>query len=172
LETTWQGKDGVPRMESADGANVNTSHGTPSLTLDLTAITEDRAASGCNGNPDGLNVSCFPSGGGTWDNTKLKDAASAQFLYAAGPKNKGNWHHVEAYFQLNSISGGKGQLDGVMQYWYDGTLVIDQHAVQFRTGAHPTMLMNQFLAQPYIGNGSPVAQTEYIDDLVVRTAKP
>jgi hypothetical protein len=170
LETTWQGSNGVPRMEGADGANVNLTQG--AVPNDLTAVTENRAACGCNGNPDGFNVACFNSGGGVWDNTKLVDAASAQFLSAPGAQYKNDWHHVEAYFQLNSISGGIGQLDGIMQYWYDGNLVIDEHGVQFRTGAHPTMQINQFVISPYIGDGSPVDQTEWIDDLLVRTAKP
>jgi hypothetical protein len=170
VETTWSGSNGIPRMEGADGSNVDLTHG--AVPNDLTAVTELRSACGCNGNPDGLNVACYNSGGSVWDNTKLKDAASAQFLSTTGPKYKNDWHHVEAYFQLNTIVGGIGLLNGIMQYWVDGNLVIDQQAVQFRTGAHPTMLLNQFVASPYIGDGSPVDQTEWIDDLVVRTSKP
>jgi len=25
----------------------------------------------------------------------------------------------------------------VMQYWFNGTLIIDRHDIMFRTGAHP-----------------------------------
>ena len=79
---------------------------------------------------------------------------------------------VEAYFKLNTIVGGIGQLDGVAQYWFDGQLIIDKHNLSFRTGARSTMRFNQFQIAPYIGNGSPVAQSMWIDDLVVMTAHP
>jgi hypothetical protein len=44
--------------------------------------------------------------------------------------------------------------------------------VLFRTGAHPTMQFNQFFMGPYIGDGSPVAQQVWVDDLVVMTGRP
>jgi hypothetical protein len=44
--------------------------------------------------------------------------------------------------------------------------------VQFRTGARPNMRFNQMLLSPYIGNGSPVQQTMWVDDILVATAKP
>src|SRR6185436_3864566 len=36
-----------------------------------------------------------------------------------------------------------------------------------RTGQHPTMMFVQFLVAPYIGDGSPVDQTMWVDDLLV-----
>ena len=41
-----------------------------------------------------------------------------------------------------------------------------------RTGEHPDMKFNQFLLAPYIGCGSPVEQTMWIDDLTVATCRP
>jgi hypothetical protein len=79
---------------------------------------------------------------------------------------------VEAYFQMNSIVGGVGVADGVMQYWFNGTLVIDRHDILFRTGARPTLQFHQFLIAPYIGDGSPVDQYMWVDDLIVATSKP
>jgi hypothetical protein len=60
----------------------------------------------------------------------------------------------------------------VAQYWVDGVLYIDRHDLMFRTGANPTLQFNQFLMAPYIGDGSPVAQSLWYDDLVVMTAPP
>jgi len=65
-----------------------------------------------------------------------------------------------------------GQADGVMQYWFNGTLVIDRHDILFRTGARPTIQFHQFLIGPYIGDGSPVDQSMWVDNLTVATAKP
>jgi hypothetical protein len=59
-----------------------------------------------------------------------------------------------------------------MRYWFDGNLVIDHSSVVLRTGAHPTMKFNQLFLGPYIGDGSPVDQTFWIDDLIVATARP
>jgi hypothetical protein len=67
---------------------------------------------------------------------------------------------------------GVGQADGVLQYWFNGALVIDRHDVLFRAGARSTLQFAQFLIAPYIGNGSPIDQTMWVDDLVVATAKP
>jgi hypothetical protein len=89
-----------------------------------------------------------------------------------GPGYKNDWHHVEAYFQLNTIQGGKGQLNGIAQYWFDGQLLIDHQNVLFRTGVHPNMKFNQFLIAPYIGVGSPVTHTMWVDDLVIQSARP
>jgi hypothetical protein len=42
-----------------------------------------------------------------------------------------------------------------------------------RTGVHPTMQFLKFLFGMYIGPpGAPVAQTFWIDDLTVATARP
>ena len=69
------------------------------------------------------------------------------------------------------IVGGKGVNDGIVQYWFDGRPVIDRHDVLLRTGANPTMQFNQLVIAPYIGDGSPVAQSMWIDDLTVATGR-
>ena len=78
----------------------------------------------------------------------------------------------EAFFQVNSVLNGTGLPDGVAQYWFNGTLVIDRHDVLFRTGARPNINFRQFIIAPYIGDGSPVNQTMWIDNLVVATGRP
>jgi hypothetical protein len=49
---------------------------------------------------------------------------------------------------------------------------VDRHNVLFRTGAHPDMRFNPFLMAPYIGDGSPVSQTMWIDDITLMTGRP
>jgi len=62
--------------------------------------------------------------------------------------------------------------DGIVRYWFDGQLVIEHTDVLLRTGAHPNMKFNQFMIAPYIGDGSPVDQTMWVDDLTVATGRP
>ena len=76
----------------------------------------------------------------------------------------GNWHFVEIYISLNSIQNGKGVADGLIEYWYDGTLIMQEKNVMFRTGEYPTMQSTQFDIAPYIGVGSPVDQYFWIDN--------
>jgi hypothetical protein len=88
-----------------------------------------------------------------------------------GPNYKGNWNQVEAYFQMNTIVGGIGMPDGVLQYWLNGQLIMSRSDVLFRTGARPNIQFNKLLIAPYIGPGAPVDQSMYVDNLVVKTAR-
>jgi hypothetical protein len=88
-----------------------------------------------------------------------------------GPGYKNDWNFVEAYFQMNSVVGGIGVADGVVQYWFNGTLILDRHDVLFRTGQHPTMQFSQFLIGPWIGDGSPVDQSFFVDNLRLATSR-
>ncbi len=157
---------GIPVIGASDGANIDVS----AVGQDLTGITENRAAHGCNGDTDGYPTDCYPSGA-NYNNGKLWRAGQPSFLDTPGPGYKNDWHFVEAFIQLNSIQSGIGQTDGVVQYWFDGQLVIDHQDVLLRTGAHPTMAFNQFLVLPFIGSGSPVDQTMWIDELTVATGR-
>ncbi len=167
VEENFQSGGGSPLLQAQDAQNIDASR----VNQDLTAITENRAVSGCNGNQDGTPSQCYQVGT-DWVNGKGWKSAQPLFLQNPGPGYKGDWHKVEAYFRLNSIAGGLGQRDGVAQYWLDGQLVIDRHDLVFRTGLHPNMKINQLLMAPYIGDGSPVAQSLWYDDLVVMTAPP
>ncbi|HKW48369.1 MAG TPA: hypothetical protein VJN70_13060, partial [Gemmatimonadaceae bacterium] len=103
--------DGVHVVLGAqDGQNIDVSR----LNQDLTTVTETRAISGCNGNPDigTVNISCFQNAG-VWSNQKEWKSPQAVFVNTAGTKYFGDWHKVEAYFHLNSIVNGIGQRDGV-----------------------------------------------------------
>src|SRR6266550_5344949 len=158
---------GIPRLALQDNKAINTSYGTPPL--NLINITENRSTSGCNGVAEpNVASTCFNMP--PWYNDKEFLAPQAAFLPTPGPGYKGNWNHVEVYFQLNSVGGGIGRPDGVMQYWFNGLLVIDRHDVLYRTGARPTIQFHQFDIAPYIGDGSPVDQYMWVDNLTVATA--
>ncbi len=159
---------GIPVLALQDGVNIDQSH----ILQDLTALTENRAAGGCNGNADGYPTDCYLLGGGLYNNGKVWKAPQPSFLPSPGTGYKGAWHFVEAYFQLNSIANSRGVPDGIVRYWFDGQLVIEHANVLLRTGAHPTMKFNQLLVAPYIGDGSPVDQTMWVDNLTVATGRP
>jgi hypothetical protein len=165
IENNFQNGVGTATIQSQDSKNIDVTR----INQDLTNITEARAVSGCNGNPDGTIGDCYGSGT-SWNNTRVWRSPQPVFLNTAGASYKNDWHKVEAYVQLNSIVNGKGMRDGVAQYWFDGTLVIDRHDLYLRTGLHTTMQFNQLIFGPFIGNGSTVAQTAWFDDLQVKTA--
>jgi hypothetical protein len=160
---------GFPRLALQDNKAINTSFGTPPI--NLVGRTENRSTGGCNGIVE-LNLPSECYNAPPWYNDKQLQASQVWFQTAPGAGYKANWNHVEAYFQMNSIVGGVGVADGVMQYWFNGTLVIDRHDILFRTAARPTIQFHQFLIAPYIGDGSPVDQYMWVDDLIVATSKP
>ena len=165
VEQNYQ-NGGIPELSMTDALNIDVTR----INVDLSNLTEQRASAGCNGSADGYLTDCYQSGG-DWRNEKRWRAAQPMFKPNPGPGYKNDWHMVEAYYQLNTIAGGKGQKDGIAQYWFDGQLVIDKQNVMFRTAVNPTMKFNQFLIAPYIGDGSPVAQSMWVDDLVIATSR-
>jgi len=159
---------GIPRLQLQDNKAINTSLG--ALPINLFNLTENRSTSGCNGVVEANVVTtCFNMP--PWYNDKEVHASQVTFQPSAGPGYKGDWNHVEAYFALNSITGEKGVADGVMQYWFNGALIIDRHDILFRTAARPTIQFDKFLIAPYIGDGSPVNQTMWVDDLIVASGR-
>jgi len=151
-------------MAAQDALNIDTNN----LLVDLTYVTEQRAIAGYNGRPEpGLTWNEY-NAAGEYMNAKMLESTGLVMTDAT----KNSWHHVESYWQLNSISGGRGQPDGVMQTWFDGVLVVDRHDIYFRTNANPTLQFRTFMLGPWIGDGSPRDQSMWIDDLVLATAKP
>ena len=168
IEQNYQ-NGGIPRLALQDSKAINTSLGAPPV--NLTTITENRSIGGCNGVVESsvvLDCFSFPP----WYNLKQVIAPQAAFRPTTGSGYKGNWNRVEAYFEMNSVVNGVGQADGVMQYWFNGELIIDRHDILFRTAARPNILFDKFLIAPYIGDGSPVNQTMWVDDLTVATTRP
>lgn len=82
------------------------------------------------------------------------------------------WHRVAAYMEMNTISGGSPLANGTLQHWVDDVLVINQTAVELRTAQYATQKFNQFALLPHIGDGSPIAQDMWIDNLVVSDSLP
>jgi len=160
---------GKPVLALQDVLNIDQSR----IGVDLTNITEQRAVAGCNGftQADGSGPEDCYLVGSTYRNDKTWRTVNSYFQDVQGLYYKGDWHHVEAYFKLNSIENGRGVADGVLQYWYDNNLIINHNNVLFRTGARSTMMFNQFIIAPYIGAGSPVDQTMWVDDLIVDTGR-
>jgi hypothetical protein len=146
------------------------------LMVDLTNVTEQRSIGGYNGRPETSNSGgaiswdAFDYGGGQYTNYKFIQPASGTLVMTDATKNQ--WHHIESYWQLNTISGGKGRPDGVIQYWFDGALLVDRHDIYFRTAANASMQFRTYKMAPFIGDGSPRDQYMWIDDVVIRTAKP
>lgn len=156
--------DGYPIMLIQDTMNIDQDR----TGQNLINITETRATGGCNGTTnDGNNVvDCYGTSG-NYRNEKKWTTSSRYFRDDAGSYYKGDWHHVEAYFKLNTIIEGKGAADGILQYWFDGVLIMDYQNAILRTAQYPNMKFNQFLIAPYIGDGSPVNQTFWVDSLTV-----
>jgi hypothetical protein len=126
---------------------------------------EDRSVAACNllqGDLDRRD--CYQTDASHWYSARAWSAPAGTSLYDS------HWHRVAALFRMNSIAGGKGVVDGIMRYWLDGRLVITYDHILYRTAVNADQQFNQLLIAPYIGDGSPVAQTMWIDDLrVLRT---
>lgn len=167
LTTYIEDNEGVPLLAIQDGQNIDEAH----IGEDLSDVTENRSVAGCNGSTDGYADDCYLNGA-VHVNGKRWMADGVYFSDQPGPHYKSDWHFIEAYFKLNSIVAGKGVCDGVVRYWYDGELLINREDVLLRTGQHPGMLFNQFLVLPYIGDGSPIDQTMWLDNLTLATGRP
>lgn len=160
--------EGIPLLAIQDGQNIDITK----IGQNLVNVTETRSVAGCNGDSDGYGAGDCYQCGGEYCNGKSWKTGQVYFSDTPGPYYKGDWHQVEALIKLNSIVNGKGIRDGVLRYWYDGQLIIDRNDVVLRTGQYPNMKFNQLLLSPYIGDGSPVDQTFWIDNLVVETGRP
>jgi uncharacterized protein YjdB len=167
LEHSYQ-NGGKPVMMMQDNNSINTTSG--ALPNNLVGTTENRSTAGCNGLAESnMSIStCYNQP--PWANAK-GIMGPVVFQPNPGPGYKNDWNFVEAYYQLNTIVNGIGQADGVMQYWFNGALIIDRHDILYRTGVHPTLQFSQFLIAPYIGDGSPVDQSMWVDNLRVATAR-
>jgi hypothetical protein len=149
--------------------NVPQSGNPPGSGPDLLASQLPHAVAGCNGNQN-ASASCYACGPsypavGAYCNSTFWDAASPAFV-------NNQWHHVEFYAAMNSTSAGIANRDGVIKYWVDGNLVINAVNVYLRTGNNPNRKFNQLLLAPYIGDGSPIAQDLWIDNLIVADQPP
>jgi hypothetical protein len=162
--------NGVAQVAIQDGVNVDETK----INVDLRTVSENRAVAGCNGTyPDGYaTLSCYVAAPSThWNGKQWR--TSSLFNSTPGSANyKNSWHKVTVVFKMNSIVSGIAQPDGIVQYWFDGSAAIDRRNVVLRTGQNPAMRFHQFVMAPYMGDGSPVDQRLWIDDLTIATAPP
>ena len=169
VETNFVNGAGTPRVSLQDNLAINRNMGT--TPNNLIGVTENRSVGGCNGISErNLWWECY--GSGTYNDKQFNRGGTVAFQAQSGTGYKGNWNHVEAYFQMNSVVNGIGQADGIVQYWFNGTPIIDRHDVMFRTGARATLTFGQLVIGPYIGSGSPVDQYMWVDNLTVATQHP
>lgn len=153
----------VARFAASDSVNIDQGE----VGNDITAITEQRGAHGCNGfletthtgTPDCFGMPAF--NGRRWDDTTISIIDS----------EKVNWHKIGWFVQLNTIVGGIGQQDGILRIWVDDVLKMDFTNVVLRTGEHSAMLFNQLLLAPFM-NSSPATQSLFLDDLVITRDAP
>lgn len=159
--------NGVPRVAIQDGKNIDNSR----IGQNLVGVTENRSVAGGNGDSDGHGEGHYYKSGDVYRNGKHWEPQPEKVYFgdAPGPRYKADWHHIKVKLQLNSIANGVAVKDGIVQYWFDGALIIDHHDVVFRTGRHPDMKINQFLMLPYYGPGVPHEQKIWIDDLKIHT---
>jgi hypothetical protein len=154
-----------PTIAIQDNLRVNaTCSGNPPC--DLTATTENRSVAYCNGCKGGADCGtgiCYNDG--SWYSSNAWQTASNSI-----PKDQ--WVRVETYFRMNTVSANIGQADGIMKLWIDGVNVIDHANIVYRTNQDATKKWSQFVFAPYIGDGSPIAQTMWVDELTVGTANP
>ena len=138
-------------------------------------FSEYRSVCSCNGLIGEVDRrDCFSSPGSThgYYSARAWAADSIYFRNTPGPYYKNDWHFIETYFEMNSIEAGIGVPNGKIRYWYDGQLLITSDSILFRTGIHPDMKFNQLFYGPYIGVGSPVDQTWWVDDLTLADGIP
>ena len=167
VEQNYQ-NGGKPVIAMQDNLSINSSYG--ALPHNLIGVTENRSTGGCNGLAESNMYSeCFDAGS-NWYNYK-QVSGPVEFQPSPGTGYKNNWNFVEAYVQLNTIVNGIGQANGVIQYWFNGSLIIDRHDILFRTGYRPTLQFNQLIVAPYIGDGSPVDQSMWVDNLRIATGR-
>lgn len=167
IEQNYQ-SGGIPRVSIQDSRMIDISK----IGVNLTGVTENRSVAGCNGNADASSATqCYQATPAEWYNIREFNGTGVAFRPTTGTDYKGNWNHVEVELQLNTVAGGIGQANGVMRYWLNGNLKMERTNVLFRTGANPNLKFRQFLFSPYIGDGSPVAQTMWVDDLVLATSR-
>src|SRR5438445_1241148 len=121
----------TPRLMASDAARINTGQ----LGVNLLGTATTHAIAGANGNQN-ASAGYWSNGDGTYSNGISWDAASPAFV-------NNQWHHVQVYVAMNSISGGVPQADGILKFWVDGALSINRSNVYLRTAQYATQKFNQ-----------------------------
>ncbi len=75
----------------------------------------------------------------------------------------GIWHHVDAMVVMND----PGQSNGELRVWVDGELQVERLGLLLRAPGDEGIMFNQLFFGPWIGNGSPITQTFWTDDIII-----
>ena len=146
-------------IEYQDTLRVNTDHGTPPQ--DLTNTTETRSATQCNTpytSSGATNYDCYSDGGYYHSSNEWKATATI---------TENTWVKIQTYIKKNTFTAGVGNFDGIIKSWVDGTLVIDKTEVLFAANAYSDTEWRQIVLAPYIGDGAPISESMWIDELGV-----
>jgi hypothetical protein len=149
-----------PVFQVQDSLLINTNSGVPPT--NLTGVTENRAVAGCNGNfgdPGTRSPDCYQVSG-IWYNARA-------WVSTASVLSPNTWHKFEYHLKMNTVSNNVAKADGILQVWVDGVPTIQKTNVVYRTGQQPAKKWKQLFFGPYIGDGSPVTQTTWIDELSI-----
>ncbi len=146
----------TPRIAALDSLDININF----LGVDLLTSATPHALMGGNGNQNATATYYADPTPPNYANGTFWDAASPAYV-------NNQWHHVEFFVAMNSTSGGIANPDGVFKHWIDGNLVVNYTNVYLRTGGNPNRKFNQLALLPYMGDGSPIAQDLWIDNLIV-----
>ena len=77
-----------------------------------------------------------------------------------------SWKKIGAYLKMNTV----GQSDGVVRLYVDGEQVYAATDLAYRTSS--SVYFNTIAIAPWIGDGSPAAQTMWMDELAVMDGLP
>jgi hypothetical protein len=165
--------NGIPRVAIQDARNIDESRvGENRVGENLVSVTENRSVAGCNGDSDGYgDGDCYRSGK-VHRNGKHWEPPGVFFSDVWGDYDKTMWHELKSRIVFNTIEDGVGQKDGIIQMWYDDTLIMDHHDVVFRTGQHPDLRIDKFLMLPYMDPKAKTSQKIWIDDIRITTEDP
>ncbi len=169
--------EGTPKLFIQDSQNVddtcilypNDSFVGCNGNFDTYNFTENRSVAACNGPKSIANRDCFAHDEGYWYSIREWSAGNVYFSDTPEDYYKNDWHFIQVLFEMNSISNGIGIADGKTKYWFDGQLIIDDESVLFRTGQNPNMKFIEIALGNWMGQGSPIEQTMWIDNLKIST---
>jgi len=163
----------VPRLAIQDSLNVNNGcivqNNQPVDACDHYNYGEQKSVASCNGIVGTLDQRDCYNAGSYWYSSRGWNTDDTYFSDSLGQYYKNDWHYIEAMWEMNTIQSGVGLADGKIRYWYDGELLMSSDNILLRTGEHPNQAFNQFFMGQYIGDGSPVTQTQWVDNLTIST---
>lgn len=150
------GGNARPRILIQDNLRVNTSL----LDVNLLGTATTHAVAGWNGHQDQATPTLVDTYGGGANNYTDWDGPIRSLL-------NNTWHRMRVFAQMNNISGGLPQADGIFKVWVDGVLQFQRTNVYFRTAQYPQQGFETLVLSPFIGQTSPIAQDLWIDNLTV-----